>query len=120
MWLCLSNAFFSIVSPSNLKSDEDVLLVRARRKGDIERIFPGSKVNRTPGRDYLYRAKISRTLVAETIAKHVTENVFYTNFKNSVENDELHDAYSAFWNIHSRLQEVPPYSTVARRDLFRR
>jgi hypothetical protein len=34
----------------------------------------------------------------------------YGNFKGSVADDRLHDAYAAFWGIHARLQPTPPYS----------
>ncbi len=107
MWICLNSAFFSIVD-TNLPGDK--LLVRARREGDIERVFPGAKVTRTPGRDYLYRASVSREAVALTIAEQV-RSIDYGNFKNSVRDDKLHNAYSGFWQIMSRIQKVPPYST---------
>lgn len=107
MWICLNNAFFSIVDPDD---GSGRLLVRARRKGDHERVFPGVKVERTPGRDYLYRALIDRELVAKTIAGQVRQ-VSYPNFKSSVRDRKLHDAYSSFWHTHARLQEIPPYST---------
>jgi hypothetical protein len=112
MWICLNNAFFSIVD-TNIAGDK--LLVRARRKGDIERVFPGAKVTRTPGRDYLYRAPVSREDVALTIADQV-RNITYDNFKNSVRDDKLHTAYSGFWHIMSRVQEIPPYSTTKRKQ----
>lgn len=111
MWICLNNAFFSIV---DTKLPGDKLLVRARRKGDIERVFPGAKVTRSPGRDYLYRAPISREAVALTIADQV-RSIAYDNFKNSVRDDKLHSAYSGFWGIMSRVQEIPPYSTRRNR-----
>ncbi len=110
MWLCLNSAFFSIVEPSPGSSD---LLVRARRKGDIDKVFPGAEVQRIPGRDYLYRATVGRDVVAEVVAEQV-RGISYGNFKSSVKNRSLHDAYSAFWSIHADLQEVPPYSTRRR------
>lgn len=111
MWLCLSDAFLSIVEPD---SGSDFLRVRARRKGDIERIFPGVEVVRTPGRDYLYRAHIDRDVVAAVIANNV-RGIDYGNFKNSVKNHRLHDAFASIWSIMSRLQEIPPYSSVRAR-----
>ena len=47
MWIMLSDAFFSIVS-KNCGPDE--LMVRARRKGDIEKAFPGAKVKKSTDR----------------------------------------------------------------------
>lgn len=111
MWICLNNAFFSIVEP---KPASDSLLVRARRKGDIEKVFPAAKVDRTPGRDYLYRALISRELVAAAIADQVRA-VTYPNFKNSVQDRKLHSAYGRFWHVMADVQEIPPYSTGRNR-----
>ena len=46
MWVCLSNAFLSIVQPSKLDADpEQFLLVRARRPGDIERVRRFARAN---------------------------------------------------------------------------
>lgn len=110
MWFCFNNAFLSIVQPPQSTSGDSPLLVRARRKGDIEKIFPGVQVRRTPGRDYLYRALIERRVVSEVIADQVA-SIEYGNFKDSVADDRLHSAYSRVWSIMSGLQEVPPYST---------
>lgn len=107
MWVCLSNCFLSIVQPDPSK---DVLRVRARRKGDIERVFPDAKVERTPGRDYLYRAHIGRVIVKKAMMEEVGR-IDYDNFKNSVSDNRLHDAYAATWSTMARLQELPPYST---------
>lgn len=106
MWICLNNAFLSVIEPTR---GSDVLRVRARRKGDIEKVFPDAKVQRTPGRDYLYRAEIDRELVAQAMAEQV-RNISYGNFKDSVGNKKLHDAYARFWGIMANLQELRPYS----------
>ena len=110
MWICLNRAFLSIVTPAG-EPDSDVLLVRARRKGDIQSVFPGAKVRRTPERDYLYRALIPRIEVARALADEVT-NVDYSNFKNSVKNRPLHDAFARIWSIMAGLQSSAPYSGV--------
>lgn len=106
MWVCLNNAFLSIIQPD---SNPGILRVRARRKGDIERVFPEAKVSRTPGRDYLYRAHVSREDVQAAMVRQV-EAINYPNFKNSVHDDALHYAYGRFWNLHADLQEIRPYS----------
>jgi hypothetical protein len=46
MWICMSSSFLSIVDKY---CDKVELLVRARRKGDIEAIFPDAEVNEYPG-----------------------------------------------------------------------
>jgi hypothetical protein len=105
MWICGSDYFLSVVDDGEI---EGCLVVRARRKGDIERLFPDAKVKTIKGRDYQFRAHIKRELVVEAIAKQVNE-IDYDNFKNSVEDNRLHDAYAGFWQLHSRLQPKPPY-----------
>ena len=110
MWLCFNNAFLSIVSKD---CQPDELLVRARRKGDIERVFPDAKVERTVGNDYLFRARIKRAAVAEVIAAQVA-GIAYPNFKNSVRSDPLHHAYNRVWHVMADLQEVPPYGRAHR------
>lgn len=106
MWICLSDAFLSIVEPA---PGSDTLLVRARRDGDIERVFADAKVTKTPGRDYLFRALIPREQVASVIGQHVA-GIGYQNFKSSVSDKRLYDAFAGFWSIMSRLQPIPPYS----------
>lgn len=108
MWICLNEAFLSIVEPSRGSAK---LLVRARRKGDIETVFPAAKVQRTPGRDYLWRAEIDRNQAAQVIAQHVA-STDYSNFKDSVADRNLHDAYARFWGIMANLQELRPYSSA--------
>ena len=44
MWIMLSDCFLSIVSKDCGPAE---LLVRARRAGDIEKVFPNAKVTRT-------------------------------------------------------------------------
>lgn len=105
MWLFLNDAFLSVVKPRGLKTQE--LLVRARRKGDIERVFGYNhkriKVERTPQRDYLYRALIPSRTVANVIAANISQ-INYDNFKDSVFEDERHDAYAAVWGCMNDFQ----------------
>lgn len=118
MWICLNRAFLSIVDKD---CPADSLLVRARRAGDIESVFPKAKVARTVGNDYLFRAVVKRAEVVAAIAGEI-EDIDYGNFKDSVEDKQLKGAYSSVWGVMSRLQPVPPYSTrrAGTRDLFAR
>ncbi|WP_193425111.1 hypothetical protein [Paraburkholderia kirstenboschensis] len=95
-------------------SDEPgTLLVRARRQGDIEAVFPDAKVTQSVGRDYLYRAGIAREEVAAALAEQIMR-LDYPNFKSSVADPRLHAAYSSTWSIMSQLQEYAPYHTTPR------
>lgn len=117
MWICLNDAFFSIVEDS--ACDKSEILVRARRAGDIEKIFVEAKgaVTKSVGRDYLYRAYLDRDYVADVIADKIT-GISYPNFKGSVRDASLAHAYGKFWDIHAGLQEIPPYGTKPRGKLL--
>ncbi len=112
MWIMLKDAFFSIVDKAEKPG---CLVVRARRKGDIERYFPAAKVQKTVGNDYLFRAEIPREEVADRIAQCVMDNDA-PNFKNSVTDKKLHAAYNRIWHVMADLQPIPPYSAGGRRQ----
>lgn len=108
MWIMLNNAFFSIIDPA---AEYDGgghtgthLLVRARFRGDIERVFPRTKVTATPDRDYAYRALIDRKTVALKIAEQIT-SIDYLNFKGSVEEKWRHDDYMRVWTVMHSAQD---------------
>lgn len=105
-WICLNDAFLSFVSKDCKPSE---LLVRARRPGDIEKIFPEAKVTEYDKSDYQFRAVVTRVAVKAALAGEV-DRIVYSNFKNSVRDNPLHDAYNAVWSTMSRLQPKPPYS----------
>lgn len=48
MWICLKNSFLSVVAD---RENKERLLVRARRTGQIERVFPAAKVLANAGKD---------------------------------------------------------------------
>ena len=93
MWIQFNNAFLSIVE-NREKTIE--LLVRARVKGDIEKVFPEADVFEDNNADYKYRAFISKAMVAEKIMLKVTE-INYDNFKNSVKEIERKKVYGNIW-----------------------
>ena len=116
MWLCFNDGFISIVDKARNRQRD--LVVRARRPGDLERIF-GVKAITTPDGDYRYRAEVPRAKVAEAVAARIT-SVDYPNFKNSVPDKPLHDAYSRFWTVMGDLQPGGPYNVKSRHNGRRR
>lgn len=110
MWIMLNDAFFSIV---NKDCGRDELMVRARRPGDIEKVFeticPGITVTEYTASDYHYRAAIKRTALAEAMVAEIGR-ITYSNFKDSVEDKPLHDAYLRVWHAMAALQPKRPYS----------
>lgn len=112
MWICLSDSFLSCVA-----SDQDptVLMVRARRHGDIEAVFGDAYPVLTLGsRDYQFRAFIPRETVGAVIAARLVATS-YKNFKGSVSDGTLHDAYLSIWHTMAALQPCEPYSSKERK-----
>lgn len=105
MWIITNQAFLSVVHKD---CQPDELLVRARREGDIEAVFPNAKVSKTIGNDYLFRARVKRTEVAAVLSKQLQE-LTYDNFKNSIRDDQLHSACNRVWHTMASMQPIPPY-----------
>ena len=101
MWIQFNNAFLSIVENRDNKLE---LLVRARIKGDIEKIFPEADVFEDESADYRYRAFISKAKVAERMMLKMKE-INYDNFKNSVKEIDRKSAYSNVWIELRKLHE---------------
>ena len=93
MWVTLNNGFFSIVENAHNRHE---LLVRARRKDDIPRVFRVPQ-QFTPDRDYPYRVSLARVKVAEVLARSVM-GVDYSNFKDSIPDHTFHDACTRVWS----------------------
>jgi hypothetical protein len=104
MWIMTNNSYLSIVSKDCGPAE---LLVRARRAGDIERIFPYAKVTRNTKSDYLYRAVLPRDAVKQALAAMI-DFIDYPNFKDSVDDRSLHAAYVSVWCAMAGLQHPPP------------
>ena len=99
MWIMLSDCFFSMV---NKDCPKDSLLVRARRPGDIEKVFGQNvKVTRSTDSDYLFRAIVAIEQV-EMALQRAAKNIDYENFKDSVEDHALHLAYMKVWSTATR------------------
>ena len=106
MWIFLHDCFLSIVDKD---CGPDELLVRARRKGDIEKLFPRAKVIRLTRADYLFRAVVKRDEIARVIANEISW-IDYDNFKKAVHDHDLHAAYTRVWTAMAVLQPTKPYS----------
>lgn len=104
MWLTLNDSFVSIVAH---REKPGILLVRARFKGDLQRLFPdfAKKVKRTPSADYLFRVEVPRVIVANVIAEKLL-GIDYPNFKNSVREEFRHEAYSRVWGVMYNAQHA--------------
>ena len=100
MWIFLNDAFLSAVAHTE---KPDHIHVRARVRGDIERVFAGADVLETPEGDYRFRADIERAEFARVLAEWA-EAIDYPNFKGSVRERARHDAYMKVWQAMNELQ----------------
>lgn len=79
MWIFTRDGFLSIVQHND---KPDILIVRSRFKGHIERIF-GVLADKDTGTDYEYRAEISRAIVSGVMSDLI-KDIDYGNFKNEL------------------------------------
>lgn len=101
MWICFNDGFVSIV---NDFSNENMLLVRSRRRDILEKLFPKENIVEGAGTDYKYRMFVEKEKVVEVIKQRLL-NITYGNFKNSVVDNDLHDLYGTFWYNHFMYQK---------------
>lgn len=105
MWIFLNDAFFSIVED---KQNPLRFSVRARHKGDLEKVFliSPNAVHTTPLNDYRFRAFLSKDIVIKRLAGEM-EQINYTNFKDSIapEDKSRYSAYTRVWNAMFDWQE---------------
>jgi hypothetical protein len=106
VWLCLNDCFISIV---NKDCARDELMVRARRPGDIEKLFPKAQVTEYTASDYHYRAAVKVDEIGTALVAELSR-VTYSNFKSSVQDNKLHDAYLKVWTAMATIQPKRPYS----------
>ena len=99
----MNDAFVSIVADRDDPTGE-MLLVRARRKEDLERFFRRAQtfiyppaISHSPSADYPYRVFASSLAVVDAMTRSL-RFVTYDNFKDSVQEDDRHDAYFEVWS----------------------
>jgi hypothetical protein len=95
MWVFLNDSFLSIVAHQDKPG---VLLVRARKAGDIKAVFPDAKTWVDEHADYPHRAEVPAENVAEAVAARVRA-IGYPNFKDSVRERGRHGAYMRVWDV---------------------
>ena len=106
MWICTNTGFVSVVADRN---DPARLLVRARRKIDLQNVVGDADILETPERDYRYRTFIDREKFKQIVVAGI-DAITYGNFKNSVPEEyaDLHKMYADFWSRHWSYGENDP------------
>lgn len=111
MWFFGSESFLSVVQH---KQNPAILVVRSRRPGHIQKMFPTANVETLDGRDYQFRAELPREVVAQRMQQYVME-MTATNFKDSVKDKIYHDACYGVWHCMERIQPLPAYSLYSNK-----
>jgi hypothetical protein len=120
MWIFTPNAFLSVVAH---RTKPKHVLVRARLPGDIEEVFPGAVVEKTPDADYLYRTVVTRVRFERAMLSLATE-VTYPNVKGAVSmghptsRARLHAMHQAWSAMYSAQQEMEYPNGDLTRDMF--
>jgi hypothetical protein len=91
------------------RDDPTRLLVRARRKIDLQNVVGDADILETPERDYRYRSFIDREKFKQIVVAGI-DAITYGNFKNSVPEEyaDLHDMYADFWMMHRSYGDKDP------------
>jgi hypothetical protein len=114
MWICTNTGFVSVVADRN---DPARLLVRARRKIDLQNVVGDADILETPERDYRYRTFIDREKFKQIVVAGI-DAITYGNFKNSVPDEcgDLHEMYAKFWEMHRSYGKKEPATRKADRS----
>ena len=107
MWLITTRGFYSVVEH---RSDPERLIVRARRREDLEalaELIPDLEIFSDRRADYRWRAVVARAEWALAVAQLAAE-IDYSNFKSAVgqrQDDERAGLYAEVWRVLYGLQE---------------
>lgn len=107
MWLITTRGFYSVVEH---RSDPERLIVRARRREDMEalaELIPDLEIFSDRRADYRWRAVVARSEWVVALAQLAAE-IDYPNFKSAVakrQGPERAHHYAEVWRILHGLQE---------------
>ena len=105
MWLITPSFFVSVVAKD--PAGQDRLCVRARTRGDLERLrtlyCPGlTKPEGGTGTDYEWRSYVDRTSWAKALGR-MAFTLDYRNMKDRVANDRRHNILLEVWHVLKAL-----------------
>lgn len=102
MWIFTKDGYIDI---KQHKDDPDKLLVRARVKGDLEKIFPGCVVVEGGGVDYRFRTTLPRYTVAGYIIREIADMDYIEGFKTKADSKRI-PFYLRIWETLCDMQDV--------------
>ena len=110
MWIFCKLGFFSAVQH---REKPDVLLVRARFKGDLERLYKAmdhskcGPIQETSDADYRFRMECPKSAFSEVVWS-MARSIDYDNFKNAAHDGTVRDeAYMDVWRAMWSAQNFP-------------
>lgn len=97
MWIASKSGFISVVQHF---AKQDMLLVRARVRKDLQSLFDNKRIFELEDADYRFRVEVSKQEFAEIMVNQI-KDIDYPNFKNRIaaqsgQADKL-DAYHDIW-----------------------
>jgi hypothetical protein len=95
MWVFLRDSFLAITEH---EAESRLLDVRARIRGDIEKVFPEADVVETIEGDYRFRTALPRERVAQAMSLR-TSKVNYVSFEDATEGAERRLVHHDVWNV---------------------
>ena len=103
MWLMTTQGFYSVVQD---RSDERILIVRARVRADLEQLL-GNRfaIEDTPNADYAFRAPVPRAAFKALMAACVGD-ISYDNFKNAVADRQGQVRASKYAGVWAHLADL--------------
>jgi hypothetical protein len=108
MYVFLPDAFVAI---DEHEREPRLLIIRARIRGDIERLFPEADVVETIDRDYRFATSLPRERVAQVIGLR-TAKLNYAHFFDAIKDEDRKQAYIQVWATmyeeQNRLYGPPP------------
>lgn len=114
MWIFTSEGMISIVRHRELPQQ---LMVRARQPEILISLFPENELIITPDADYRYRKIIAQSDLIEVLNEEV-EDMQYDNFKNSISNQDYHDACSRVWGCMYQYQQDNENNPQASKEKY--
>ena len=95
MWIYFADANVSI---SQHKDAPGSLMVRARDRESLERLFPGATLIETPEADYRWRVTLPRARVVAAVVERLQRLDYTDDVKNLVDHTRR-DLYRDLWAV---------------------
>jgi hypothetical protein len=112
VWIVFNDAFLSAVRH---RTDPNILTVRARRRQDLERYFPGHPIDEgTPTNDYPFRVFVQKAAFAAIVGRYIGF-LGYGNFKDSIakSDHELKKFAIDVWTAGLKLEPMDHWKRTA-------